>query len=81
MLTDLDTLLVQATFDQTDASSLRVGAAATVTRGCDRCERDVGTVEEIDPTSTTSNGVVDYGVTLALTEKPAGMKPGESSVK
>jgi macrolide-specific efflux system membrane fusion protein len=35
-------------------------------------------VEEIDPTSTTSNGVVEYGATLALTQKSADLKTGES---
>jgi len=79
VLTDLDTLLVQATFDETAASSLRVGAAATVTpEGVTNASELSATVEEIDPTSTTSSGVVDYGVTLALTRKAAGLKPGES---
>ena len=79
VLTDLDTLLVQATFDETDASSLRVGAAATVTpEGVTDASAMSATVEEIDPTSTTSNGVVDYGVTLALTKSSAGLKSGES---
>ena len=79
MLTDLDTLLAQATFDQTDASSIRVGAAATVTpEGVTNASALSATVEEVDPTSTTSSGVVDYGVTLALTKKPTGLKPGET---
>ena len=79
MLTDLNTLLVQATFDETDASSLRVGAAATVTpEGVTNASEMSATVEEIDPTSTTSNGVVDYGVTLALTKSSSALKSGES---
>ena len=79
MLTDLNTLLAQATFDETDASSLRVGAAATVTpQGVTNASEMSATVEEIDPTSTTSNGVVDYGVTLALTKSSSALKSGES---
>jgi multidrug efflux pump subunit AcrA (membrane-fusion protein) len=79
VLTDLSNLLVQATFDETDAASLRVGAAATVTlEGATTASAMSATVAEIDPTSTTSNGVVDYGVTLGLTQDPAGLKPGES---
>jgi membrane fusion protein, macrolide-specific efflux system len=36
-------------------------------------------VAEIDPTSTTSSsGVVDYGVTLALTQHGSGLKSGET---
>lgn len=79
MLTDLSNLLVQATFDETDAASLRVGAAATVTpEGVTTAAALSATVAEIDPTSTTSSGVVDYGVTLALAEPAAGLKSGES---
>jgi len=79
VLTNLDTMLVQSTFDQTDAAKVKVGAAATVTpQGVTNASELSATVEVVDPTSTTSNGVVDYGVTLALTTKPAGLKPGES---
>ena len=79
MLTDLSNLLVQADFDETDAASLREGAAATVTlEGTTTAQALSASVAEIDPTSTTSSGVVDYGVTLALTQHAAGLKPGES---
>ena len=79
MLTNLDTMLVQANFDQTDASNVKIGAAATVTpQGVTNASAMSATVEEVDPTSTTSNGVVDYGVTLALSKKSAGLKLGDS---
>jgi membrane fusion protein, macrolide-specific efflux system len=79
VLSDLSNLLAQATFDQTDAASLRNGAAATVTpQGVTTAKALSAVVEEVDPTSTTSNGVVDYGVTLALTNRPTGLKSGES---
>ena len=79
MLTNLDTLLVQASFDQTDAAKLKVGAAATVTpQGVTGASAISATVEEIDPTSTTSNNVVNYGVTLALVKRAAGLKTGET---
>jgi len=79
VLTDLSNLLVQATFDETDATSLHVGAAGTVTlEGVTTASALSATVAEIDPTSTTSSGVVDYGVTLALTKPAARLKSGES---
>lgn len=79
MLTDLSNLLVQADFDETDAASLREGAAATVTmEGTATAQALSASVAEIDPTSTTSSGVVDYGVTLALTQHGTGLKSGES---
>jgi membrane fusion protein, macrolide-specific efflux system len=79
VLSDLSNLLVQADFDETDAASLRAGAAATVTpQGVTTAKALSAIVEEVDPTSTTSNGVVDYGVTLALTNPATGLKSGES---
>jgi multidrug efflux pump subunit AcrA (membrane-fusion protein) len=79
VLTDLSNLLVQASFDETDAASLHVGAAATVTlEGSATASAVSATVAEIDPTSTTSSGVVDYGVTLGLTQSAPGLKTGES---
>jgi macrolide-specific efflux system membrane fusion protein len=79
VLTDLSNMLVQATFDETDAASLRVGAAATVTpEGVTNASALSASVAEIDPTSTTSSGVVDYGVTLALTQHGTGLKSGET---
>jgi len=79
VLTNLSNLVVAATFDETDATSLKIGAAATVTpEGVTGASAISATVEEIDPTSTTSSGVVDYGVTLALANQPADLKTGES---
>jgi membrane fusion protein, macrolide-specific efflux system len=36
------------------------------------------TVAEIDPTPTTSSGVVEYGVTLGLSGGTSDVRPGES---
>ena len=55
MLTDLSNLLVQADFDETDAASMHVGAAATVTlEGVTAASAMSASVAEIDPTSTTA---------------------------
>jgi multidrug efflux pump subunit AcrA (membrane-fusion protein) len=77
VLTDLNTLLVQAEFDETDAASIKVGAAATVTVNATNAELPA-TVAEIDPTSTTSSDVVDYGVTLGLGQSASSLKAGQS---
>jgi len=76
VLTDLNTLLVQAEFDETDAASIKVGAAATVTVNATNAEVQA-TVAEVDPTSTTSSDVVDYGVTLGLSQSGV-LKAGQS---
>jgi len=35
-------------------------------------------VAEVDPTATTSSSVVEYGVTLALSQQAKGLRPGQS---
>ena len=37
------------------------------------------TVAEIDPTSTVSNNVVEYGVTLRLHGQPGSLRPGQTA--
>jgi len=77
VLTNTSSLLVEADFDETDAANIHVGAGATVTVNALSSNLS-GTVAEIDPTSTSSSSVVEYGVTLALTEQAKGLKPGQS---
>jgi membrane fusion protein, macrolide-specific efflux system len=38
-----------------------------------------GAVAQIDPTSTTSNSVVQYGVTVSLDQADASLRPGQSA--
>ena len=52
-----------------------MGAGATVTVNALSSNLS-GTVAEVDPTATSSSSVVEYGVTLALSEQARGSSPG-----
>jgi macrolide-specific efflux system membrane fusion protein len=77
-VTDLSDMIVTASFSETDASKLKVGQHATVTFDA------LGTtvrarVSSVDLTSSVSNNVVRYGVTLEMARRPAGIRPGQTA--
>lgn len=78
-LGDLDALQVQALFTESDIRFLKVGQAATVTLSTEPGKEYAGTVVHIDPTPTTSNRLVRYGVTIDLKNRPARMLLGQSA--
>jgi macrolide-specific efflux system membrane fusion protein len=75
---DLTTLEVTADFAEADATKLRTGQAATVTWNALNNVSETAKVSAIDPSSTTSNNVVEYGATLHLGTVPAGAKAGQT---
>ena len=78
VISDLKDLRVRAYFSETDASDLRKGQRATVT--FDALGTSVSAqVHSIDVTSTVENGVVEYGVTLDLEDRPARSRPGQTA--
>ncbi|WP_161628118.1 efflux RND transporter periplasmic adaptor subunit [Microbispora catharanthi] len=78
-LGDLDDLQVQAMFTESDIRFLKVGQAATVTLPTQPGQEYPGTVAHIDPTATTSNRLVRYGVTIVLNSRPARLLLGQSA--
>ena len=77
-VTDLSDLIVSASFAETDASKLKVGQKATVT--FDALGTSVrATVASVDLTSSVTNNVVRYGVTLELAKRPAKVRPGQTA--
>ncbi|MEV1199219.1 efflux RND transporter periplasmic adaptor subunit [Microbispora rosea] len=78
-LGDLDDLQVQAMFTESDIRFLKVGQAATVTLPAQPGQEYPGTVAHIDPTATTSNRLVRYGVTIVLNKHPARLLLGQSA--
>jgi multidrug efflux pump subunit AcrA (membrane-fusion protein) len=76
---DLSKLEVSASFAEADATKIKVGQAATVTWNALSGTRVTGKVTTIDPSATTSNNVVSYGVTISLDSMPAGAKPGQTT--
>lgn len=77
-VTDLSDLIISASFAETDASKLRVGQKATVT--FDALGTTFrATVTSVDLTSSVTNNVVRYGVTLEMVRRPAKVRPGQTA--
>jgi macrolide-specific efflux system membrane fusion protein len=79
VLTDLSGLQVHADFAETDAAKVKVGAAGSVTVNALPNDSFSAKVIQIDPTSTTNNSVVQYGVMLALSQQVRGLRPGQTA--
>ncbi|MEV6842237.1 HlyD family efflux transporter periplasmic adaptor subunit [Actinoplanes sp. NPDC051411] len=75
---DLAKLEVTAAFAEADATKLKEKQTATVTWNALSNTSEPAKVSAIDPSATTSNNVVTYGVTLSLDKIPAGAKVGQT---
>jgi macrolide-specific efflux system membrane fusion protein len=69
---------VSAAFAEADATKLKEKQAATVTWNALSGTAEPATVTAIDPSATTANNVVTYGVTLTLNTVPTGAKVGQT---
>ncbi|MEO6087085.1 MAG: efflux RND transporter periplasmic adaptor subunit [Umezawaea sp.] len=79
VVTDLKNFVLHANVAESDVSKLKVDQTATVTVNALPGQPVQAKVTGIDLLPTTSNNVVQYGVTLALTTPPATLKPGQSA--
>ncbi|KOV87166.1 efflux RND transporter periplasmic adaptor subunit [Nocardia sp. NRRL S-836] len=79
VVTDLKNLVVTANVSETDVSKLKNDQTATVTVNAMAATPIRAKVTQVALTPTTANNVVQYGVTLALSEPPAGLRPGQSA--
>ena len=74
-----DQKFAQATFNETDIVNVKVGQKATITFDALPDTTLTGKVYEVDPVGTVSQGVVSYGVQIALDDvSNANVKPGMS---
>ncbi len=78
-IANLGKMEVDADFAEADATKLTTGMAARVTWNALTGATATGTVTSIDPTATTSNNVVSYGVVVDLTTLPKGIRIGQST--
>jgi multidrug efflux pump subunit AcrA (membrane-fusion protein) len=78
-LVSLKGLEVAASFSESDAAKIQLGQAGTITVSALPNKELAAHVVAIDTTGTTSSGVVQYTVTLALDRTIAGLKPGMSA--
>ncbi|MEV6239254.1 HlyD family efflux transporter periplasmic adaptor subunit [Lentzea sp. NPDC051838] len=79
VVTDLKNLVVKANVSESDISKLKADQTATVTVNAMSGTPIQAKVATVDLTPTTSNNVVQYGVSLSLTQPPDGLKPGQSA--
>ncbi|MEU4427834.1 efflux RND transporter periplasmic adaptor subunit [Actinoplanes sp. NPDC024001] len=77
-IADLTKMQVAAAFAEADATSLKEKQVATVTWNALSGVSQSATVTAIDPSATTENSVVTYGVTLTLDRVPTGAKVGQT---
>ncbi|GAA4937580.1 efflux RND transporter periplasmic adaptor subunit [Actinoplanes utahensis] len=77
-IADLTRMQVAASFAEADATSLKEKQVATVTWNALSGVSQSARVAAIDPSATTSDSVVTYGVTLTLDKVPAGAKVGQT---
>ncbi|HET9138684.1 efflux RND transporter periplasmic adaptor subunit [Actinophytocola sp.] len=79
VLTDLANLVVRANVAEIDVSKIKTDQEATVTVNAVPDTPVAAKVTQVDLTPTTSNNVVQFGVTLGLTTPPQGLRPGQSA--
>ncbi|GIE75407.1 RND transporter [Actinoplanes philippinensis] len=77
-LADLTKLQITAAFSEADATELKAGQSATIVWNALQNAETTGEVVAVDPTATTENSVVTYGVTVSLPNPPDGAKPGQT---
>jgi macrolide-specific efflux system membrane fusion protein len=77
-LADLSRMQVTAAFAEADATKLKEKQVATVTWNALSGTTAAARVAAVDPSATTANNVVTYGVTLTLDRVPAGAKVGQT---
>jgi multidrug efflux pump subunit AcrA (membrane-fusion protein) len=78
-LVGLKGLQVTASFSESDAAKIQLGQAGTITVSALPSKQLAAHVVAVDTTGTSSSGVVQYTVTLALDRTVAGLKPGMSA--
>jgi multidrug efflux pump subunit AcrA (membrane-fusion protein) len=77
-IADLTKMQVSAAFAEADATKLKEKQVAQVTWNALSGTTATAKVSAVDPSGTTSNSVVTYGVTLALDKVPTGAKVGQT---
>jgi macrolide-specific efflux system membrane fusion protein len=78
-IADTSKLDVKGEFTESDVAKIKNGQQASVTFDAMQGTRASGKVTAIDQTSTTSNNVVQYGVTVTLTDPPSGLRIGATA--
>jgi macrolide-specific efflux system membrane fusion protein len=78
-IADTSKLDIKGEFTEADVAKIKKGQQASVTFDAMQGTRASGKVTAIDQTPTTSNNVVQYGVTVSLTDPPSGLRIGATA--
>ncbi|GAB3986672.1 hypothetical protein GCM10029978_102800 [Actinoallomurus acanthiterrae] len=78
-IADTAKLVVTGNFTEADVAKVKKGQQAAVTFDAVQNAQAAGKVTQIDQTATTSNNVVQYGVTVSLTHPPTGLRIGATA--
>lgn len=78
-IADTAKLDIKGEFTESDIAKVKKGQQASVTFDAMQGTRASGKVTAIDQTSTTTNNVVQYGVTVTLTDPPKGLRIGATA--
>jgi macrolide-specific efflux system membrane fusion protein len=78
-IADTTKLAIKGEFTESDIAKVKKGQQASVTFDAMQGTRASGKVTAIDQTSTTTNNVVQYGVTVTLTDPPTGLRIGATA--
>jgi macrolide-specific efflux system membrane fusion protein len=76
---DLSKVEVEGDFTEADATKLKVGQTATITFDALSGVTATGKVAAIASMPTTTNNVVSYAATIALTSRPAQVRLGQTA--
>ncbi|MGB7114552.1 MAG: efflux RND transporter periplasmic adaptor subunit, partial [Anaerolineales bacterium] len=75
-LDDLSRLLMDVEVSEVDINRIRVGQDVEISFDAILDKEYHGAVIEVDPVGTSNQGVVDFTVTVELTDADEGVKPG-----
>ncbi|MGI5492719.1 efflux RND transporter periplasmic adaptor subunit [Microtetraspora malaysiensis] len=78
-LIDVSKMQIVGNFTESDVTKLKVGQAATISFDALAGVTAQGRVSIINPVAATSNNVVQYPVTVTLTEIPDGVRLGQTA--
>jgi membrane fusion protein, macrolide-specific efflux system len=75
-IADMGRLQISGKFTEADVAKVKKGQSATVTFDAVPGAQASGKVTAIDQSATVTNNVVQYGVTVRLTDPPSGLRIG-----
>ncbi len=79
-LDNLSTLVVDVTVTEVDINSVKVGDPAVITFDAVANKTYNGVVSQVGDSGTTSSGVVNFNVTVTITDADGQVKPGFTAV-